>query len=94
MTPTSLLDIRFGFDHVLGGKAPPYLGGPDIASEFGIKGLPSDLAGGFPTMVIGGYSNPTIGRQATNPQFQNPTSFKPETELFDHPRTPLHQVRL
>ena len=29
-------------------------------------------------MVIGGYSNPTIGRQATNPQFQNPTSFNPK----------------
>ena len=74
----SLLEFRFGFDHVLGGKEPPYLGGPNIASEFGIQGLPSNLAGGFPTMVIGGYSNPTIGRQATNPQFQNPTSFNPK----------------
>ena len=24
---------------LLGGKVPPYLGGPDIAQEFGIKGL-------------------------------------------------------
>jgi hypothetical protein len=75
---TSLLEFRFGFDHVLGGKEPPYLGGPDVASEFGIQGLPSNLAGGFPTMVIGGFSNPTIGRQSTNPQFQNPTSFNPK----------------
>ena len=37
----SLLEFRFGFDHVLGGKAPPYLGGPNIASEFGIQGLPA-----------------------------------------------------
>ena len=78
MSPTSLLEARFGFSHVLGGKAPPYLGGTDIAAEFGIKGLPSALAGGFPTQVITGFSNPTIGRQATNPQFQNPTSFNPK----------------
>jgi hypothetical protein len=78
VSPTSLFEFRFGFDHVLGGKAPPYLGGPNIAQEFGIQGLPNDLAGGFPTQVIGGYSNPTIGRQSTNPQFQNPTSFNPK----------------
>ncbi len=78
MSPTSLLEGRLGFSHVLGGKAPPYLGGTDIAAQFGIKGLPSNLAGGFPTQVITGFSNPTIGRQATNPQFQNPTSFNPK----------------
>ncbi len=78
VSPNSLLEARFGFDHVLGGKAPPYLGGPDIAAQFGIAGLPSSLAGGFPTQVITGYSNPTLGRQATNPQFQNPTSFDPK----------------
>ncbi|HME08786.1 MAG TPA: TonB-dependent receptor [Bryobacteraceae bacterium] len=78
VSSSSLLEARFGFSHVLGGKMPPYLGGPDIAAEYGIKGLPSSLAGGFPTQVITGFSNPTIGRQATNPQFQNPTSFNPK----------------
>ncbi|HEY4359561.1 MAG TPA: carboxypeptidase regulatory-like domain-containing protein [Bryobacteraceae bacterium] len=78
VTSSSLLEARFGFDHVLGGKAPPYLGGPDIAAQYGIKGLPSSLAGGFPTVSIGSFSSPTIGRQATNPQFQNPTSFNPK----------------
>ena len=78
VSSSSLLDVRFGFDHVLGGKAPPYLGGPNIAQEYGIEGLPNNLEGGFPTMVIGGFSNPTVGRQATNPQFQNPTSFNPK----------------
>jgi len=78
VSPSSLLDARFGFDHVLGGKEPPYLGGPNTAAEFNIPGLPSSLAGGFNTQVIGGFSNPTIGRQATNPQFQNPTSFNPK----------------
>ncbi len=78
VSPTSLFEARFGFSHVLGGKAPPYLGGPDIAAEYGIEGLPSSLAGGFPTQAITGFSNPTFGRQATNPQFQNPTSFNPK----------------
>jgi hypothetical protein len=78
VSPTSLLEARFGFDHVLGGKAPPYLGGPNIAAEYGILGLPSSLAGGFPTEIVTGFSNPTFGRQATNPQFQNPTSFNPK----------------
>jgi hypothetical protein len=78
VTPSSLLEARFGFDHVLGGKAPPYLGGPDIAAEYGIMGLPSSLAGGFPSQVIGSFSSPTIGRQSTNPQFQNPVSFNPK----------------
>ncbi len=62
----------------MGGKAPAYLGGPDIAQEFGIKGLPSALEGGFPTLVIGSFTNPTAGRSSTNPQFQNPTSFSPK----------------
>jgi hypothetical protein len=75
---TSLLDFRFAFGHVLGGKQPPYLGGPDIAAQYGIQGLPSSLAGGFPTQAITGFSNPTFGRQATNPQFQNPTTFNPK----------------
>lgn len=75
VTPTSLFEARVGFTHVLGGKAPPYLGGPDIASQYGILGLPSSLAGGFPTQIVTGFSNPTFGRQATNPQFQNPTSW-------------------
>jgi hypothetical protein len=78
ISPTSLFEARFGFSHVLGGKDPPYLGGPDIAAQYGIQGLPSSLAGGFPTQAITGFSNPTFGRQATNPQFQNPTSFNPK----------------
>jgi outer membrane receptor protein involved in Fe transport len=78
VSASSVFEARFGFSHVLGGKAPPYLGGPDIAAEYGILGLPSSLAGGFPTQNITGFSTPTVGRQSTNPQFQNPTSFNPK----------------
>jgi hypothetical protein len=78
VTPTSLFEARLGFTHVLGGKTPPYLGGPDIAKQYGILGEPPSLAGGFPTQIVTGYSNPTFGRQTTNPQFQNPTSWNPK----------------
>jgi hypothetical protein len=78
LTPTSLFEARLGFTHVLGGKNPPYLGGPDIAAQYGILGEPSSLAGGFPTQIVTGFSNPTFGRQTTNPQFQNPTSWNPK----------------
>ncbi|HYL74564.1 MAG TPA: TonB-dependent receptor [Bryobacteraceae bacterium] len=78
ITPASLFEARFGLSIVQGGKKPPYLGGPDIAAQFGIQGLPANLSGGFPTQVISGFSNPTLGRQATNPQFQNPTSLNPK----------------
>ena len=35
------------------------------------------LTGGLNTQNIGGFSG-VIGRQATNPQFQNPTSWDPK----------------
>jgi hypothetical protein len=78
LSGASLFEARLGMSHVLGGKKPPFLGGPDIAAQYGILGLPSSLAGGFPTQIVTGYSNPTFGRQTTNPQFQNPTSWNPK----------------
>jgi hypothetical protein len=80
VTSSSLLEARFGFDHGLGGKEPVYLGGPSLQSLYGIQGLPTtpNITGGFNTQVIGSFSSPTIGRQSTNPQFQNPTSFNPK----------------
>jgi hypothetical protein len=78
VTPNQLFDARFGFTHVLAGKAPPYLGGPSMEALYGIPGLPTsaNLTGGLNTQSISGFSG--FGRQATNPQFQNPTSFNPK----------------
>jgi outer membrane receptor protein involved in Fe transport len=78
LSGTSLFEARLGISHVLGGKKPPFLGGPDIAAQYGIQGLSSSLAGGFPTQIVTGFSNPTFGRQTTNPQFQNPLSWNPK----------------
>ncbi|HTS76292.1 MAG TPA: TonB-dependent receptor [Bryobacteraceae bacterium] len=79
VSPTSIFEARFGFTHVLAGKEPPYIGGPSLQSMFGFTGLPtsSDLTGGLNTQSISGFGT-AIGRQTSNPQFQNPTSFDPK----------------
>jgi hypothetical protein len=78
LTPTSLIEGRFGFDHILAGKTPPYLGGASMEALYGISGLPTDssLTGGLNSQSISGFSQ--LGRQTSNPQFQNPTSFNPK----------------
>jgi hypothetical protein len=77
-TPTSLFEVRFGFSRILAGKQPALLGGPSLESLFGIKGLPTtpDLTGGFNTQSPSGFT--ALGRQTSNPQFQNPTSWDPK----------------
>src|SRR5437879_6258170 len=78
VTPTSVFEARFGFGHTLAGKTPPFLGGPSMQSLYGVTGLPTtpNLTGGLNTQSVGGFNG--FGRQATNPQFQNPTSFNPK----------------
>ena len=79
VTPSSLLDVRLGFSHITGGKFPVFLGSQSALEQYGLIGLPTApfLTGGLNTQNIGGYSG-VIGRQATNPQFQNPTSWDPK----------------
>jgi hypothetical protein len=78
LTSNSLLEARFGFDHIVAGKAPPDLGGPSMEALYGIPGLPTstNLTGGLNSQSVSGFS--AFGRQSTNPQFQNPTSFDPK----------------
>ena len=68
-----------GFSRMLAGKTPPYLGGPSMSSMFGgFQGLPTtpNLTGGLNTQTITGLT--AMGRQTSNPQFQNPTSWDPK----------------
>ena len=78
ITPTSLFDARLGFTHLTGGKFPPFLGGPSAESLYGLTGLSTApfLTGGLSTQNVGGFNG--FGRQATNPQFQNPTNWDPK----------------
>ncbi len=93
LTGTQLFDARFGFDHILAGKVPPYLGGPSMEQLYGIPGLPTSptLTGGLNSQSISGFSQ--LGRQTSNPQFQNPTSFNPKLNYSWIKRPPLNQDR-
>ncbi|CAN5486086.1 hypothetical protein BH10ACI2_BH10ACI2_15550 [soil metagenome] len=70
----SVLDIRYSWSKINAGKRPPLTGGPSVFDLYGISGLPTDktITGGLTTQTIGGLSQ--LGRQATNPQYQNPTN--------------------
>jgi len=78
ISSTSILEARLGWSHIVAGKEPPLVGGPSLQSLFGIQGLPTtpDLTGGFNTQTVTGFT--ALGRQTSNPQFQNPTSWDPK----------------
>jgi hypothetical protein len=79
VTPTSLFEARFGVSRIDAGKLPPFLGvGGSMQGIYGIPGLPttSNLVGGLDSQNISGFSQ--LGRQTSNPQFQNPLSFNPK----------------
>ena len=75
---SSLLEFRFGWSRTEAGKNPPALGSASALDAYGISGLPTDprVAGGLPSQLITGYT--TLGRQATNPQWQWPTVLNPK----------------
>ena len=74
----TLWEFRFAWTKAEGGKNPPALGTRGALEAYGITGLPTDprVAGGLPTQLISGFSD--LGRQATNPQWQYPTTFTPK----------------
>jgi len=73
----SVLDFRLGIMRTEAGKKPPLTGGPSVLELYGITGLPTDptITGGLTTQTITGFSQ--LGRQSTNPQFQNPSNVDP-----------------
>ena len=79
ISPSSILDARFGIGYNKGGKSPIGAGGMSLLTQAGITdGLPTD-----PTIVrplnaqsLNGFSQ--LGDQGSNPQFQNPTVYNPK----------------
>ncbi len=73
----SAIEARLGISKIEGGKRPPLSGGPSVRELYGITGLPEDrsITGGLTTQTINGFSQ--LGRQATNPQYQNPFTVNP-----------------
>lgn len=75
ISSTQLLDARVGLSRTKAGKFSLSIGNNP---GFTFPGLPTDLivAGGIPGISITGIS--AIGRQTTNPQFQNPALLDPK----------------
>jgi hypothetical protein len=72
---TRLLDARLGLSRTKAGKFSLSIGD----NAFTIPGLPTDptVAGGLPsTSISGGFT--ALGRQSTNPQWQNPAMMNPK----------------
>jgi hypothetical protein len=78
LSPSSLLDFRFAYSVFEGGKFALGSNLPYMREAYGIPGLPEDptIGGGLTSQQISGFTN--IGRQSSNPQFQNPTTFNPK----------------
>lgn len=70
-----LLDVRVGISKTKAGKFTTSIG---TNPGFTFAGLPTDpaVAGGIPGIGITGFAG--LGRQTTNPQFQNPALFNPK----------------
>jgi hypothetical protein len=75
---TSILEARLGYSTSEAGKDPPLVGGPSLLELFGIPGLPTDkrFTGGISAETLVGFSS--LGRQATNPQYQHPRLWNPK----------------
>lgn len=77
LSPTSTIEVRLGVSRSTAGKEPIGLGNSNMQELYGITGLPTDssIAGGLNTQSISGFA--TLGRQNSNPQYQNPTVYNP-----------------
>lgn len=71
---SKILDARLGLSRTKAGKFTLSIGD----NAFNIPGLPSNpiVSGGLPSVAITGFSG--FGRQATNPQWQNPALLDPK----------------
>ena len=78
LSPTSLIDFRFAYSIFEGGKFALGAERPNMLEEYGIPGLPDDpvIGGGLTGQGISGFTS--LGRQTSNPQFQNPTTINPK----------------
>jgi hypothetical protein len=81
LSPTTLLDFRIGISNFEGGKFPLGRERGYMLAEYGIPGLPESpiIGGGLTTQSISGFT--TMGRQSSNPQFQDPFTVNPRLNL-------------
>ncbi len=78
ISPTTILEARLGIDYTMGGKNPSTLG--LSTPGFVIPGEPTgSLAGGLFSVGLSGFS--ALGRQSSNPQYQDPFVGDPKVNL-------------
>jgi hypothetical protein len=80
INPTSILEVRVGFDYTEAGKNPIALGQP--VGDFAVPNLPTDpsFAGGLYSLNLGGGFS-QLGRQSSNPQYQYPIVLDPKVNF-------------
>ncbi|HXE13579.1 MAG TPA: TonB-dependent receptor [Bryobacteraceae bacterium] len=77
---TSVLEARLGIDYTRGGKTPPTFGQPTDGLTLLNQPNDSSLAGGLLSLSFaGGLSQ--LGRQTSNPQYQNPFVADPKVNF-------------
>lgn len=77
LSASSLIDFRIAISKFEGGKFALGSDRPNMSQEYGISGLPNSpvIGGGLTSQQVAGYTN--MGRQSSNPQFQNPFTINP-----------------
>jgi hypothetical protein len=76
LSPSSILELRFGQTWTQSGKTPQLIGQPSLVA--GIPNVPTDpaLGGGLNTQTVTGYSQ--FGTSSSALQFTNPTQANPK----------------
>jgi hypothetical protein len=79
LSPSSLVDFRLAVSLTEGGKSALGSERPGMLQEYGIPGLPDSpvIGGGLTAQSVSGFT--AMGRQSSNPQFQNPFVINPKT---------------
>ncbi len=76
LSPTSILELRFGQTWTQSGKSPVQLGQPNLLA--GVPNVPQDpaLGGGLNAQIVTGFTQ--FGTQTSALQFTNPTQSNPK----------------
>lgn len=76
ISPTSILEFRFGGSYSHNGKLPSTVGQPTDGFTIPNEPLDPSYAGGLITSTAGSFSQ--FGRQGSNPQYQYPLVYNPK----------------
>jgi hypothetical protein len=76
VSPTSILEFRFGGNYSHNGKLPSTVGDPTAGFTIPNEPVDPSYAGGLITASAGSFSQ--FGRQGSNPQYQYPLVYNPK----------------